>query len=74
MTTKGELDMTAAELKAKYDALTLGNGWSEHPAYSFAEWREDVANENTLQGYWEWVWIQLGETIVGLPKDKEDDA
>lgn len=29
--------------------------WADHPIYSAEDWRYEVANGDTRQGYWEWV-------------------
>lgn len=31
------------------------NLWEEHPLYTLAWWRYEVANEDTLLGYRDWV-------------------
>jgi hypothetical protein len=28
--------------------------WGEHPKYPVEDWRYQVANNETRQGYWEW--------------------
>ncbi|VVP30160.1 hypothetical protein [Pseudomonas fluorescens] len=44
-------EMTPAQLDEKYNAA----GGGEHPVYTRSDWREAVAQEYTLSGYWEWV-------------------
>lgn len=34
--------------------------WGEDPAYPRADWRYEVAENNTNQGYWEWARHQKG--------------
>lgn len=41
----------AEELDAEFNE----DGDGEHPEYTRAMWREAVADESTLFGYWEWV-------------------
>ena len=31
------------------------NYWNEHPDFPSADWRYEVADRETRQGYWEWV-------------------
>jgi len=52
----GDFRLSAAELQAKYDPTSVGD---EHPAYTSAEWRCQVADGYTRQGYWDWVWGRL---------------
>ncbi|TKD44885.1 hypothetical protein [Azotobacter chroococcum] len=44
-------DLNADQLDHKYNP----EGDGEHPTYTRAMWREAVASENTLSGYWQWV-------------------
>lgn len=46
-----DLDLNADQLDHKYNP----EGDGEHPTYTRAIWREAVASENTLSGYWQWV-------------------
>jgi hypothetical protein len=47
----------------KEDWLRLLRGnydyWGEHEDYTLAAWRYEVANNDTREGYWEWVAGQL---------------
>lgn len=29
--------------------------WQEHPDYPIRDWKDEVANEETRHGYWQWV-------------------
>jgi hypothetical protein len=29
--------------------------WGEHPDHPCQQWMEDVSNEGTRMGYWDWV-------------------
>lgn len=31
----------------------------EHPDYPVIDWQEAVANSETRDGYWDWVWIAM---------------
>lgn len=44
------------------EALRLANeiGISgEHPDYPVLDWQEAVANSETREGYWDWVWSAM---------------
>lgn len=49
-------DLTVMQLENQY---TGSNGWGEHPDWPRQVWREDVINENTQCGYWEWVFNNI---------------
>jgi hypothetical protein len=38
-----------------------GGYWSEHPNYPVEDWVAAVVNEDTRQGYWEWVKAKLDD-------------
>jgi hypothetical protein len=44
-------ELTPSELDEKYNPA----GGGEHPDHTRSEWREAVAQDLTLSGYWEWV-------------------
>lgn len=48
-----ELDygLNAEQLDCKYNP----DGGGEHPRNTRKDWREAVANEDTISGYWEWI-------------------
>jgi hypothetical protein len=48
--------LSAEELEQKY-STERDNG--EHPQYLRADWRHEVANCDTLRGYWQWVEAQI---------------
>lgn len=50
--------LSAEELFQKY-ATERDNG--EHPRHLRRDWRHDVAEDNTLLGYWQWVVSQIEE-------------
>lgn len=29
--------------------------WSEHPKYPLSDWKTAIANDETRDGYWDWV-------------------
>jgi hypothetical protein len=37
--------------------------WSEHPKYSRASWQLEVGNNDTLAGYWDWVYSQIEQHL-----------
>jgi hypothetical protein len=43
--------LTASQLDVQYNL----DGDGEHPIFKRSNWREAVAHETTLLGYWEWV-------------------
>ena len=51
--------LSAEELADKYAGED--GSWGEHPIFRRQEWREAVANDDTLQGYWAWVVSKLNE-------------
>lgn len=53
MTRTLEAAMTPTQLRE-----ALGH-WGEHPDHPVADWRYEVANDDTRSGYWEWVALRL---------------
>ena len=51
--------LSAEELADKYAGED--GSWGGHPIFRRHEWREQVANDDTLQGYWAWVVSKLDE-------------
>ena len=51
--------LSAEELADKYAGEE--GSWGQHPIFRRQEWREEVANDDTLQGYWAWVVSKLNE-------------
>ncbi len=35
--------------------MRTGLGWGSDPDFPVADWQYEVANDDTRQGYWEWV-------------------
>lgn len=52
-----DFDLSAEELDDKYNP----EGDGEHPFLTRADWREAVANEDTISGYWAWLEHRLAE-------------
>lgn len=52
---ENDVDLSPEQLDDKYNP----EGGGQHPVHTRSEWIQDVANENTLSGYWEWVSHQL---------------
>ena len=53
--------LSADELDAKYSP----RGYGEHPSYSRWDWRQAVAQEATISGYWAWVVQMIWEAGNG---------
>ena len=51
MTDENDFNLNAEQLDDKYNP----DGDGEHPSHTRFAWRQNVASENTLVGYWEWV-------------------
>jgi hypothetical protein len=49
---KNDDELTAQELREKYDTE---EGWGQHPRFTMEDWRNEVSNEDTRIGYWDWV-------------------
>lgn len=50
-------ELYTGELDDKYNP----KGDGEHPIFPRSDWRDQVAQENTLRGYWDWVVAQIEE-------------
>lgn len=37
------------------DLITKFGVWGEHRDYPVADWKYEMANDDTRSGYWEWV-------------------
>ena len=37
------------------DYKELHGVWSDHPDFPSSDWKEEVANDETRLGYWDWV-------------------
>lgn len=48
-----------------------GGYWGEHPQYPVGDWQLEVANDDTRQGYWEWLESKLVEDNDGKELDDE---
>lgn len=57
--------LTANELALKHNP----EGDGEHPTFPRCDWREDVIRENTVVGYWDWVFNQLRDEQDELDRD-----
>ena len=56
MAREEDMSRNAAELLQIYDPDDNGG---EHPAHRRVDWRDAVAEAETIKGYWEWVWHSL---------------
>lgn len=52
-----DADLTPEQLDDKFNP----NGDGEYPLFTRADWREAVAQEYTISGYWAWVHHKLNE-------------
>lgn len=50
-----DYQLNAAQLREKYETLDPGDHWAEHPDFTHADWAQEAAELNTLNGYWDWV-------------------
>ncbi len=46
--------------------------WGEHPDYPVADWQLMVANDETRQGYWEWIASELELAADDNPNSLEN--
>lgn len=51
-----DAQLTPEQLDDQYNP----DGDGEHPVFTRADWREEVAGHLTLRGYWDWVssWLE----------------
>jgi len=54
-TTRAMLERTLADGSAGTLPAEADGGWSEDPDHPLADWRTEVANDDTRLGYWPWV-------------------
>lgn len=57
-------DLLAKDLGRSPDQLDDDynqSGFGEHPMFPREAWQEAVANEDTLLGYWQWLYHQIQE-------------
>lgn len=45
-----------------------GGYWGEHPDYPQKEWADEVADDATRLGYWDWV-----EQQIDIAEEDDDD-
>lgn len=60
------LQLTVLDTDFSLDAMQLDDkynpdGDGEHPVFARGHWRTEVAAQNTITGYWEWVEKQVDE-------------
>lgn len=51
-------DLGRLELETKYTA-DHGEGWGHHPLHTRKLWQHCVACDDTVDGYWDWVYNKL---------------
>lgn len=59
---RSEHVLTEVQLNDKYS----DGRWGNHPIYPSADWRTEVDNEETRQGYWPWVLSQMDQDLAEL--------
>ncbi len=52
-----DIDLSAEQLDDKYNP----DGGGEHPMHTRQMWRDAVANEDTISGYWKWVESEIAQ-------------
>jgi hypothetical protein len=55
-------------------AAHFGGTWGEHPEHEVGAWAEEVANEDTRLGYWEWVASRIDSGDFDLGDDDTDNG
>ena len=60
----GESDLSVDDLERKYGQ----HDWGHPPIFLREQWRREVADENTIRGYWSWV-----ANLIGQEKNDLDD-
>jgi hypothetical protein len=73
MIDPSDYELSASELKQKYDDLDPGNHWSQHPHFTHQDWADEAAELNTLAGYWDWVLSQLEQHELDEELDEEGE-
>lgn len=51
-------DLGRLELENKYTA-DHGEGWGHHPIHTRDLWKHCIAEDDTVDGYWDWVYNKL---------------
>jgi len=68
---------THEQIEQELDELFEESDWAEHDDYPLADWRYEVANDDTRQGYRSWLYNQLAneeeeEGEEELPATKQE--
>lgn len=58
---KDDHGLSAEQLDDKYNP----DGGGQHPEFTRAMWREEVANERVYCGYWAWCEVRVDEEVEG---------
>ena len=66
MTPTDDREMLPEQLESKYSS---GDSWGHHPKYPREDWQHEVADGDTIAGYWVWVATQLS-----YEEDEEDEV
>lgn len=59
MILQTDRNLTPKTLEAEYSP----EGGGEHPVFTRGSWRDEVAADNTLCGYWDWVINRIAEAL-----------
>jgi hypothetical protein len=62
---KDESNLSVKDLERKYGQ----HDWGHHPVFLRERWRSEVANDNTISGYWSWVANSIGQAMDDLDDD-----
>lgn len=55
--TVADVCLTVEELAERHKGAD--GAWGQHPDFPRSDWQQAVAEDDTLQGYWQWVGSQL---------------
>ena len=48
-------------------SIRYGDYWASHPVHGVEDWKAEVSNGDTRQGYWDWV-------LEAIERDEEIEA
>jgi len=55
--TRSDDRLTGQELANRY--IGPDGSWGQHPTHTLEDWKSEIEEENTRQGYWDWVAYML---------------
>lgn len=65
--------MSGSPFQQEWDKDPLVSHWDEDPEWSVADWKYEVANDDTRQGYHEWVAHNRDTEMREREEDEERD-